>query len=161
MSPFSSLSLLCSVDPQHFVLRQIQLLAHGTAAHGYLSDSVFNSHGTFLSLSHSLFRSLSLSNLLSSPPLMALCARTCMSPVFHPFFSLFFLPVLSLLMVVSDGACSSHTVLWNKTDTINKGTHLSGCTPELSVKSLENRALQLCDVLEIIKVPYEHRCQPL
>ncbi len=97
--PFFSMSLLCSVDPQHFVLRQIQLPAHGTAAHGYLSDSVFYSHGTPLSLSLSLSLSLahSFSNLLSTPPLMALWAGTCISSVFHPcppsfsfiFFSLF------------------------------------------------------------------------
>lgn len=91
-------------------------------------------------------------------PLSWLCELVRVSVLFSTLFS----PSLSLslLLVVSDRACSSHTALWNKTDTINKGTHLSACTPELSVKCLENRALQLCDVLEIIKVPYEHRYQP-
>ncbi len=98
--PFFSLSLLCSVDPQHFVLRQIQLPAHGTAAHGYLSDSVLYSHGT--SLSHSLAHS-PLSNLLSTPPLMALWARMCISPVFHPFSPFSFLSFFFSLSLSSAG----------------------------------------------------------
>ncbi len=145
--PFFSMSLLCSVDPQHFVLRQIQLPAHGTAAHGYLSDSVFNSHGTPLSLSRSLTLFLTFFPL----PLSWLCELVLVSVLFStpapPPLLFFFCSFSLLLLVVSDRAWSSHTALWKKTDIINKGTHLSVCAPELSVKRLEKRALQLCDVL--------------
>ncbi len=135
------MSLLCSVDPQHFVLRQIQLPAHGTACTWLPFWFSFNSHGTpslSLSLAHSFLTFFPL-------PLSWLCELVLVSVLFPPpapppllFFFLLFLS--SFLLVVSDRAWSSHTALWKKTDIINKGTHLSVCAPELSVKRLEKRA---------------------
>ncbi len=107
--PFFSMSLLCSVDPQHFVLRQIQLPAHGTAAHGYLSDSVFYSHGTPLSLSHSLTLFLTFFPL----PLSWLCELVLVSVLFStlapPPFHLFFL-ALSLFCWWSQTEHDPHTL---------------------------------------------------